>query len=480
MTAAVTITPTERSGPPAAGPSQRSGTAAGSASFASLLNGQSLSELALLGLSQSVDLNARLPDQSFAPRRSAPTDRPAPGDIQTVEPDDRERDRNRAVRDEQPGAPTPGASEIAATLTQAVQERSQPPQTDTPRGTAEPAATKPVSSRDSEARPAVTPRAQAEPPQPRAAEQPPTPPKAQITDAPKPLVSQSTATLGARAAVVAQIAADKTAANPSMNGGLAAKANQGSLAAAGALAQHAHGASKNGNTTAAGQPHPATSANASTNTQVANAAAPPAMQAANGATGGRLPFVAAASAASQSGTMQTAPQFGDMVAQSGNALTNGTSVSRSTEAAAAPRPQPAIPARVVTNQVAVQIQKAVANGSDRINIQLKPAELGRVDIRLDVAQDGRVSAVVSVERQDTLELLQRDARTLQTTLQDAGLKAGSDSLNFELRQQATTARDEPDSAHNQSDGDSTAADDGPAGDIAHARVSGEGRVDIEI
>lgn len=478
MTAAVTITPTDRSGPQAAGPSERAGAAAGGASFASLLNGRSLSELALLGLSQSVDLNARLPEQSFAPRPSASTDRPAPRDTESVEPD--ERDRNRAVRDEQPVAPTAGASELAATLTQAVQERSQPPQTDSPRGAAEPAATQPVPPRDSEARPAATPRAQAEPPQPRAAEQPPAPLKGQIADTPKPLVSQSTATLSARAAVAAQIAADKTAANPSMNGGLAAKANQGSLAAAGALAQHAHGANKNGNATAAGQPHLATSANASANAQVANAAVPPAVQAANAAAGGRLPFVAAAAATAQSGTMQTAPQFGDMVAQSGNALTNGTSVSRATETAAAPRPQPAMPTRVVTNQVAVHIQKAIANGSDRINIQLKPAELGRVDIRLDVAPDGRVSAVVSVERQDTLELLQRDARTLQTTLQDAGLKTGSDSLSFELRQQASTGRDEPDSAHDRPDGDSIAAEDGPAEDIAYARVSGEGRVDIEI
>ena len=480
MTAAVNITPPDRAGPPAAGSLPHANASTGGISFASLLNGQSLSELALIGLSQNVDLNTRLPEQTFELKTSTGSDRSASLDARAIEPDDRSRDRDDAARDPQRSLPNTGPAEIAATVPQAISEGSPPPQADAARSTVEPAAPQTGTPRDADSRPAqIAPRTHLETPQTRPAEQPPTPIKSQITEAPKPLVSQPTAALGARAAVVAQIAADKATANPSMEGGLAAKANQGSQSAANTLAQHAHGPVNNGNAVA-GQPRFAANAATSGNAQVAKPAATPAVQATNAAVNGRVPFVGAASGASQSGTMQTALQFGEFAAQSANTLTNGPVAPRAAETAAAPRPQPAIPARVVTNQVAVQIQKAVANGTDRINIQLKPAELGRVDIRLDVAQDGRVSAVVSVERQDTLELLQRDARTLQSTLQDAGLKTGSDSLSFELRQQSASGRNEQEALDNRPDGESATDEDTTTGDVAHAGTLGDGRIDIEI
>ncbi|MEM9685144.1 MAG: flagellar hook-length control protein FliK, partial [Pseudomonadota bacterium] len=99
------------------------------------------------------------------------------------------------------------------------------------------------------------------------------------------------------------------------------------------------------------------------------------------------------------------------------------------------KPLPPVPPRLIANQVAVQIQKGLSQGGDRISIQLKPAELGRVDVRLDMVGDGRVAAVVTADRADTLELLQRDARLLQSALQDAGLQADGNSLSFELKGQ---------------------------------------------
>jgi flagellar hook-length control protein FliK len=84
-------------------------------------------------------------------------------------------------------------------------------------------------------------------------------------------------------------------------------------------------------------------------------------------------------------------------------------------------------------QVAIQVQRAVRDGASRITVQLRPAELGPVEVRLDFAQDGRVSATILADRADTLDMLQRDARTLERSLQDAGLKADSGSLSFDLR-----------------------------------------------
>ncbi|WP_188259958.1 flagellar hook-length control protein FliK [Azospirillum tabaci] len=87
----------------------------------------------------------------------------------------------------------------------------------------------------------------------------------------------------------------------------------------------------------------------------------------------------------------------------------------------------------VQDQVAVHIRKNVSDGNDQFTINLRPAELGRIDIKLEIGQDGRVTASVAVEKAQTLELLQRDSRNLERALQDAGLKADSNSLNFSLR-----------------------------------------------
>jgi flagellar hook-length control protein FliK len=89
----------------------------------------------------------------------------------------------------------------------------------------------------------------------------------------------------------------------------------------------------------------------------------------------------------------------------------------------------------VAEQVSTQISTAIKEGSDRIKISLHPSELGRVDVKLDVGHDGRVIAAVSVDKQETLDLLRQDARSLERALQDAGFQTGSNSLNFGLRQQ---------------------------------------------
>lgn len=86
-----------------------------------------------------------------------------------------------------------------------------------------------------------------------------------------------------------------------------------------------------------------------------------------------------------------------------------------------------------TEQVTVQIQRSVKDGDGSISMQLRPEELGRIDIKLDIGKDGMVNATITAERPQTLELLQRDSHTLERALQDAGLQTNSDSLNFGLR-----------------------------------------------
>jgi flagellar hook-length control protein FliK len=87
----------------------------------------------------------------------------------------------------------------------------------------------------------------------------------------------------------------------------------------------------------------------------------------------------------------------------------------------------------VTEQVSLQMRKAIDDGQQQIRIQMKPAALGQVEVRLEVGHDGHVKAVVAAEKHETFDWLQRDARTLERILQDSGLKTDSGSLSFQYR-----------------------------------------------
>jgi flagellar hook-length control protein FliK len=71
-------------------------------------------------------------------------------------------------------------------------------------------------------------------------------------------------------------------------------------------------------------------------------------------------------------------------------------------------------------------------GSHRLSLQLAPPELGRVEIRLDRTADGPARVVVSVQRPETLHLLQRDQAGLHRALDQAGVSVQGRSLSFQL------------------------------------------------
>lgn len=83
-------------------------------------------------------------------------------------------------------------------------------------------------------------------------------------------------------------------------------------------------------------------------------------------------------------------------------------------------------------QLKVQIDKGVKAGSDTINVQLRPEGLGRVEIKLEV-QDGSVKATVTADKPETLQMMKSDAGGLQQALHDAGLNTDTAALSFQLR-----------------------------------------------
>ncbi|WP_346891451.1 flagellar hook-length control protein FliK [uncultured Roseibium sp.] len=141
----------------------------------------------------------------------------------------------------------------------------------------------------------------------------------------------------------------------------------------------------------------------------------------------------------------------------------------------------------VATQVASGIVRHLQNGQTQFQMRLDPPELGRVDVDLKVAHDGRVHAHLIVDRPETLDLFMRDQRGLERALQNAGLDTNADNLSFSLNdsgsQQSGFSQGEGDQAYS-GDTAGPAAEDTPelsdAQNIQVAVRSQQGGLDIRI
>jgi hypothetical protein len=169
---------------------------------------------------------------------------------------------------------------------------------------------------------------------------------------------------------------------------------------------------------------------------------------------------------------------GQALPQAHDSAVRGTSFSDALNAARGSRAS----ANPLVAQVVVQVTKAVSEGNDRITIKLSPADLGRIDVRLDIGSDGKIQAVFAADKPQTVEMLQRDARELERSLQDAGLRADSGSLSFNLRGEQ---RDANGSAFaggpsRTSDVDALAEVPAAAAQVYSGTSAANGRLDIHV
>jgi flagellar hook-length control protein FliK len=86
--------------------------------------------------------------------------------------------------------------------------------------------------------------------------------------------------------------------------------------------------------------------------------------------------------------------------------------------------------------IAVAIAARAQAGSNQFEIRLSPPELGRIDVQLNVDASGQVTSHMTVERADTLQLLQSQQPQLQSALEQAGLTTADNGLQFTLRDQS--------------------------------------------
>lgn len=85
-------------------------------------------------------------------------------------------------------------------------------------------------------------------------------------------------------------------------------------------------------------------------------------------------------------------------------------------------------------QIAFELARQTTDGNTRFQIRLDPIELGKIDVRLDIDASGRVTARLTVEKPETLDMMQRDQKGLERALQQAGLDGAKTNLEFSLKQ----------------------------------------------
>lgn len=85
-------------------------------------------------------------------------------------------------------------------------------------------------------------------------------------------------------------------------------------------------------------------------------------------------------------------------------------------------------------QVGREIIRRFDGGNTSFELRLDPAELGRVEVRMEVTRDHRVTAVITADDPQALTELARNARELEQQLQSAGLQLSDNGLSFDLRQ----------------------------------------------
>lgn len=94
-----------------------------------------------------------------------------------------------------------------------------------------------------------------------------------------------------------------------------------------------------------------------------------------------------------------------------------------------------------TAQVAAQILRKLEGRSTRFEIALRPAELGRVDVKLDIDAEGRLAARLAFDNPAAATDLRGRADELRRQLEAAGFQLADDAFEFAERDSSSSAFD---------------------------------------
>ena len=104
-----------------------------------------------------------------------------------------------------------------------------------------------------------------------------------------------------------------------------------------------------------------------------------------------------------------------------------------------------------TAQIAAQILRKLEGRSTRFEIALRPAELGRVDVKLDIDSEGRLAARLAFDNPAAATDLRGRVDELRRQLEAAGFELADDAFEFAERDSGSSAFDRgQDARHGQS------------------------------
>ena len=87
----------------------------------------------------------------------------------------------------------------------------------------------------------------------------------------------------------------------------------------------------------------------------------------------------------------------------------------------------------VVEQIKINITKSAIKGVDTVEIQLKPEDLGRIQIKMHIAKDGKLHADIVASRAETLDMLQKESSSLAEAFNNAGYEADGKSFSFSFQ-----------------------------------------------
>ncbi|MEX0645274.1 MAG: flagellar hook-length control protein FliK [Parvularculaceae bacterium] len=147
-----------------------------------------------------------------------------------------------------------------------------------------------------------------------------------------------------------------------------------------------------------------------------------------------VPAVAGMSASPASAVMTSPSRVAEaVVAREASAARVALDAQKALRAAAPKAPHPA------QVEFAKLLARRLDSGATHFDIRLNPAELGRVEARLTVAEDGKATLALNFDNQAALDLFARDETALRAALTSAGFQSGAGDLAFTMERRDASA-----------------------------------------
>ncbi|MFT7433608.1 MAG: hypothetical protein ACI9TY_001246 [Alphaproteobacteria bacterium] len=124
------------------------------------------------------------------------------------------------------------------------------------------------------------------------------------------------------------------------------------------------------------------------------------------------------------------------------------------------RSQPAIVKQAnIAGQADIQMKNLVKQGGGQVRFRLDPAELGELDVKLNISR-GTVRGTIIVQSIEVAESLARDLRILQQSFEEAGLELHEEGIKFKLQEDMNQGQEQQNAGRGGNGTNDDESDDG--------------------